>query len=160
MGRRLLLLAAFLLVPGTAIATLCADLGPAGARRTNLIFRGQVLSVRDTFVAASPPVAAPSDPKQKSLPIAQGSRWRTLTKFRVDELWNGAPSGEVTLLASRDVRSMIPGEVLLVYADSMEAGYTLGVCSRIRYGKEAREDSVVLGPPVYVRADSVLRRAR
>ena len=158
--KRLLLLAAFFLVPGTAIATLCADLGPAGARRTNLIFRGRVLSVRDTFVAASPPVAASRDTNLKSLPIERGSRWRTLTKFRVDELWNGSPSAEVTLLATRDVRSMIPGDVVLVYADSTEAGYTLGVCSRIRYGKGAREDSVALGPPVYVRADTVLRRAR
>ena len=83
-------------------------------------------------MAASPSAGAPGDTNLKSPPIEQGSRWRTLTKFRVDELWNGSPSAEVTVLATRDVRSMIPGDVVLVYADSTEAGYTLGTCSRVR----------------------------
>ena len=133
-----------------------------------MIFLGTVLSSRDTTIIETPPdFPSPADTSLQArllrgLPREE-SRWHASTTFRVEALWKGAPSREVTVLVPRNLIShsypMLVGEVLLVYADSTGTSLKLEACSRIRLGY-AKEDSVALGPPEYVRTADGLRRAR
>lgn len=136
--------------PGPCTPAFCSCREPPppqdALERADAVFRGTVLSVRDTVVAAKP---------------ADGSGWpMRAVRFRVDSAWKGLSGETVTVLTGSGGGDcgfgFRTGGEYLVYAHEVRgrhlSGLSTGICSRTAPSSHAGEDLDALGAPAYTPA--------